>query len=884
MYRSEATLWLSWLLLTAFSPFSGIALLIPPTFFHAQCHSQISSKDHPATRDACLQLVQQHMQAIKSQRDDEVIAGCGLLATEVLKLGGCSSDGHPFALVAAALTVANICLCQTSSDGLLPALHKRREDVAQAESAATALEAQQIVLSDAVAQAMQAKRHTIDTCLIEQRDTARRLLIEACTKLDNQASVATLLDRMQTIIAELTAALSSLSSLLCLTSAEKDSLRRLETPFRQSSPNAFEAIIAAVKQRAECLTEGLNSVTPAAGTDAAPIQHALLLKMFLGNEDLLATVCQYMPALFHYGSKLREVLTTTVTARGFQRLEERSNTLLSTARATALVGKTREALVKTLEERHRFYKAARKALEQRRVMQCSEEDSSAGDSDSEVASPSTNQRELARLLQRLANCTKEKDLAGTALFLHAQQWEPEVLLTSRKRLSSSGFGPMWGSQSLASFSRLQEIVRKGAQQQVYHASTAEGTRCLLKRFPLQDRRSAQTEAAALTKLSHANIMKLGGVMLPCDGDSVWLHLSLAPCIPLDHFCKTQAALSHADRADAPAIMKLGHDLCEALAYLAEQGVVHCNVAPASIFVCNKGGVHRATLGGFEVSQLLQAGLELPLAQMENGHCAPGFAAPELIFAKRLGLKVTHKLDVFGLGSTIFYLHMYPRTLPAPKSWKHSVTQFKDVLFEKKSLGPWPVAAVDAWAATVPVDLVRNTTAANPAERASARELLRFDYMRRAGDEFSRVAVERPSYWQHRLNFGHCLVEESQAVCAAVERLMNDTAQPDTHGQGRDSHRSYFRRFKVSSVTRVENPRVWSAYVGQRQDKADRLQREGYAPPPMRQLQTADFTYPLQKTSTPSKFPQEVFLSMTRTNLEEISFCLDVFANETNIKV
>lgn len=78
--------------------------------------------------------------------------------------------------------------------------------------------------------------------------------------------------------------------------------------------------------------------------------------------------------------------------------------------------------------------------------------------------------------------------------------------------------------------------------------------------------------------------------------------------------------------------------------------------------------------------------------------------------------------------------------------------------------------------------------------------------------------------------------------------MNDTAQPDTHGVGCDSHRQRFSRFKVVSVQRVENPQVWTAYAGSRRALAEDLSREGYEPPAMSPLKTASFCYPLHYNS------------------------------------
>ena len=105
-------------------------------------------------------------------------------------------------------------------------------------------------------------------------------------------------------------------------------------------------------------------------------------------------------------------------------------------------------------------------------------------------------------------------------------------------------------------------------------------------------------------------------------------------------------------------------------------------------------------------------------------------------------------------------------------------------------------------------------------------------------------VQRPAYWQYQEHSGSWLVRESAEVVSQVEKLLNDTATPAEHGTGRDSHEQSFVKFKVTSVQRVENSVVWSAYAARRRALADALAGEGYTlPEPARQLCTSHFLYP-----------------------------------------
>ena len=67
---------------------------------------------------------------------------------------------------------------------------------------------------------------------------------------------------------------------------------------------------------------------------------------------------------------------------------------------------------------------------------------------------------------------------------------------------------------------------------------------------------------------------------------------------------------------------------------------------------------------------------------------------------------------------------------------------------------------------------------------------------------------------------------SSEVQAGLERLLNETAEADTHGVGRDSHSVRFRRFKVTRATRIENPLLWRTYALERQRVADQWKGKG----------------------------------------------------------
>ena len=52
-----------------------------------------------------------------------------------------------------------------------------------------------------------------------------------------------------------------------------------------------------------------------------------------------------------------------------------------------------------------------------------------------------------------------------------------------------------------------------------------------------------------------------------------------------------------------------------------------------------------------------------------------------------------------------------------------------------------------------------------------------------------------------------LVDVTAEMKGSIEWLMQKTARPQHHGNGRDSHGQAFRKFRVSRVQRIENKQM-----------------------------------------------------------------------------
>jgi hypothetical protein len=68
----------------------------------------------------------------------------------------------------------------------------------------------------------------------------------------------------------------------------------------------------------------------------------------------------------------------------------------------------------------------------------------------------------------------------------------------------------------------------------------------------------------------------------------------------------------------------------------------------------------------------------------------------------------------------------------------------------------------------------------------------------------------PAYWT-----GKDGVIDDSGRSSAMERLMNQGMDPAQTGRGRDSHNQQFRKFRVVSVHRIQNKKLWKRYAANR---------------------------------------------------------------------
>jgi serine/threonine protein kinase len=509
-----------------------------------------------------------------------------------------------------------------------------------------------------------------------------------------------------------------------------------------------------------------------------------------------------------------------------------------------------------LEERHKTMKRVRKSY---RRLKVEHDDNSDGDSDADELDP----QELSRQRHACRVATSIRDEAARELFLAAKAYYPETLVEQQKRLRLTGLSAIWSERMLEEYDERRPFIRKEASRHTMVRATYEGQACILKLIQLQQGQALCKEAEVLRRLNHPNIVKLEAAFV--DSNFLYLHFPYAKHGDLEQFLEMQACTLSNARVSVEKLRRMARQLCEAVAYLTERNIVHCDVKPANVFVGEESdgsGAPIAILGDFDVSHTASGRTAtLTMALQTRGiatHYSAGYAAPEVVRAPSgQPPRAASKLDVFGLGCVIYHMHMYPRALPEPKSVDDDVANRAGLyrlddddvanragLYKQDGVDVLPACAVAAWARAAPCEAIAGATRASPSARLSPRELLQTEYLRHADGEYARMAVQRPAHWQNQEHPGSWLVRESPAVVTQVEKLLNDTAKPDTHGRVR--HNKRFARFRVTSVQRVEISHIWSAYASRRRALADALAGEGYTLPEQAQrLSTAGFQYPLE---------------------------------------
>jgi tetratricopeptide (TPR) repeat protein len=197
---------------------------------------------------------------------------------------------------------------------------------------------------------------------------------------------------------------------------------------------------------------------------------------------------------------------------------------------------------------------------------------------------------------------------------------------------------------VARFELVREIGRGGFGV-VYEARDRELGRSVAfkavrarERAPLQEERVLR-EAEAAARLSHPNIVTLYDAGRCEHGPYLVLELLRG---------QTLAARLSVEPVPSQEALRIGSDIASALAHAHREGVVHRDLSPSNVFLCDDGRV-----------KVLDFGLSHAFGRRRISGGTPGYMAPE----QWRGAPEDERTDVYALGVILY--RMIAGTLPFP---------------------------------------------------------------------------------------------------------------------------------------------------------------------------------------------------------------------------
>ncbi|MGV3658870.1 MAG: protein kinase domain-containing protein [Prosthecobacter sp.] len=215
---------------------------------------------------------------------------------------------------------------------------------------------------------------------------------------------------------------------------------------------------------------------------------------------------------------------------------------------------------------------------------------------------------------------------------------------------------------------VKKLIGRGGMGAVYEARQLDlDRRVAIKLLPRETSldeafvQRFQREARALARLQHPGIVAVHQSGTARDGRLYFV---------MEHVDGTTLFdLIHGGHLTVPQALEIVKQICEALAYAHEEGVVHRDIKPSNILVDKKGRVKVADFGLAKVARSSHSEAA-SLMHTQTGHVmgTPDYAAPEQM---RGGVEVDHRADIYSLG-VMFYEMLtgqVPRGLFVPPSEK-----------------------------------------------------------------------------------------------------------------------------------------------------------------------------------------------------------------------
>lgn len=154
----------------------------------------------------------------------------------------------------------------------------------------------------------------------------------------------------------------------------------------------------------------------------------------------------------------------------------------------------------------------------------------------------------------------------------------------------------------------------------------------------------QQEAKVVSSLTHPNIVKITDFGITTDGRP-YMVMDLLEGLPLSVF-------RHKAELPAPRLARIFRQVCDALAYAHEHGIVHRDVKPGNIVVrTDRDGIDWVTVVDFGIAKVLPSedSGEMHLTRTGDVFGTPLYMSPE----QCLGQNVDSRADIYSLGCVMY---------------------------------------------------------------------------------------------------------------------------------------------------------------------------------------------------------------------------------------
>jgi serine/threonine protein kinase len=229
---------------------------------------------------------------------------------------------------------------------------------------------------------------------------------------------------------------------------------------------------------------------------------------------------------------------------------------------------------------------------------------------------------------------------------------PTIIAGSQTAPMSGGMGGMWQPPSIEEAARLFPnyevlgLLGRGGMGAVYKARQIELDRLVaIKLLPLEISVDAdfadrfRREARAMAKLNHPNIITVHEFGKTSAGH-LFFAMEFVDGANLH-------AIIHGPGLTPPQALAITIQVCEALAFAHEQGVVHRDIKPANVMVDQRS---RAKVADFGLARLTDPSAE------QMGHTMTGtvMGTPDYMAPEQMkGMNVDHRADIYSLGVMLY---------------------------------------------------------------------------------------------------------------------------------------------------------------------------------------------------------------------------------------